>query len=394
MSWSIVVTDGEQRAALATVRSLGRAGHVVHVCSSRRRSLAGASRYCASETTLPDPLREPELYAGDVSRVCAAVNADVLFPISEPSLLAVLPHRERFSCAIPFPSLDAFLAVCDKGLVMRSAAAHGIAAPRQQLVTSPDEMLDVGSAVTFPVVLKPSRSIAGPAGDRRKVGVMYAADREALQRMLRELAPSVYPILLQERIEGPGFAISLFVWDGEVRAAFAHRRLREKPPSGGVSVLRESIPLDAELLRRSIALLEDFAWQGVAMVEFKHDQRSNTPYVMEINGRLWGSLQLAIDAGVNFPVLLADAAMGRTAAPVFTYELGVRTRWELGDLDHLFSILRRSATALNLPTGAQGRLATLGAFVRSFGPSTRREILRIDDPRPFLREAVDWLARR
>ncbi len=112
---------------------------------------------------------------------------------------------------------------------------------------------------------------------------------------------------------GPGVGVFLLLWEGKLRAAFAHRRLREKPPSGGVSVYRESIALDPVLLERSRRLLESFGWQGVAMVEYKIDERTGTPILMEINGRFWGSLQLAVDAGVDFPRLLIECAEGRCA---------------------------------------------------------------------------------
>ncbi len=51
------------------------------------------------------------------------------------------------------------------------------------------------------------------------------------------------------------------------------------------------------------------------MVEFKADARTGTPYLMEINGRFWGSLQLAIDAGVDFPAILVAAALGAPIPP-------------------------------------------------------------------------------
>jgi predicted ATP-grasp superfamily ATP-dependent carboligase len=394
MPWSVLVTDGSERAALATVRSLGRAGHAVHVCSSRERSLAGASRYCASETRLPPPLGAPDAFVDGLAALADRVSADILLPVTEASLLAVLPRRDRFTCVIPFPSADQFTAICDKALVLRSAAAHGIAVPKQVSVGTAAEAAKVDGAFAFPVVLKPSRSVSGPASARSKFSVRYAMDATAADQQLSAMPREAFPVLVQERIEGPGFAISMLVWDGELRAAFAHRRIREKPPSGGVSVLREGVPLDPELLRRSVALLGDFDWQGVAMVEFKLDRRTGTPYLMEINGRLWGSLQLAVDAGVDFPVLLVDAAMGVRDDPVLTYDTAVRTRWELGDLDHLLLILRRSPVELNLPPGSPRRLATVAAFVRAFGPGNRREVFRFSDPAPFLREAMDWLARR
>jgi hypothetical protein len=135
--------------------------------------------------------------------------------------------------------------------------------------------------------------------ERSKHVVHHAADRSQLEKAPGVLPPSAYPLILQQRIVGPGTGIFLLLWDGRVRAVFAHRRLREKPPAGGVSVYRESIVADPALVERSRRLLARLHWQGVAMVEFKIDAFTGTPYLMEINGRFWGSLQLAIDAGID-----------------------------------------------------------------------------------------------
>jgi predicted ATP-grasp superfamily ATP-dependent carboligase len=94
---------------------------------------------------------------------------------------------------------------------------------------------------------------------------------------------------------------------GRLRAAFAHRRLREKPPSGGVSVLSESIALDPQVLEQAERILEALKWHGVAMVEFKRDARDGVAK-LGINGRFWGSLQLSVDAGVGcLPAVPAGA---------------------------------------------------------------------------------------
>ena len=390
----VVVTDGEQRSALATVRALGSAGHIVHVCSSRKRSLAGASRFASSESRVPDPLQAPAEYVNALCTLCLSVGASVLLPISEPSLLAVLPQRDRFACNVPFPSSESFSAVCDKERVLDVAECHGLKVPRQHILIDASGARDLVDRLVFPVVLKPARSVAGPAGRRVKVGVTYAHDRSGLVGALEAMLPEAYPVLLQERIEGPGFAISLLIWNGTILAAFGHERLREKPPSGGVSVLRKSIPLDHKLMEQSARLLAEFQWRGVAMVEFKRDAGAGTAYLMEINGRLWGSLQLAIDAGVNFPLLLVQAAMSDDIRPVLSYDVGVQTRWELGDLDHLLTRLRRSPKALNLPPSAPSRWRAVAEFVGGFGPRNKQEVLRLTDPRPFVHEVLTWLRGR
>src|SRR5688572_31399522 len=86
MKRRVLVTDGEQRAALAIVRSLGRAGHEVFVCSSRRRSLAGASRYARAEARVPDALKEGDAFVAAIRDLLSRWSIDTLLPVSEASL--------------------------------------------------------------------------------------------------------------------------------------------------------------------------------------------------------------------------------------------------------------------------------------------------------------------
>jgi predicted ATP-grasp superfamily ATP-dependent carboligase len=201
-------------------------------------------------------------------------------------------------------------------------------------------------------------------------------------------------VLVQQRIIGPGVGVFVLLWEGDVLAVFSHRRLREKPPSGGVSVYCESQEPDEQLVARSVTLLREFGWHGVAMVEYKVDAESGDAYLMEINGRFWGSLQLAIDAGVDFPRLLVSAALGETVQKLNGYRAGVRCRWVLGDVDHLIARLRRSPAALGLPPGAPARSRALLDFLVAFRPGSRGEVLRLSDPAPAGRELLDWLTRR
>lgn len=392
---TVLITDGEQRAALATARSLGRAGHAVYVCSAADRSLAGSSRHTRVEARVPSPLQRPREFVASVRELVSRWSIDLLLPISEPSLLALLPERETLGASLPFPTLDAFERICDKPQVMEAARAVGIAVPAQLRLDSPAEAATLqDGGLRFPIVLKPARSVISMNGSRAKSAVVHVAERAALQRALAAIPEAAYPVLAQERIVGPGIGVFLLLWEGEVRASFGHRRLREKPPSGGVSVLRESVVPEPELVEKSRALLDAFGWRGVAMVEYKQDAMTGTPYLMEINGRLWGSLQLAIDAGVDFPALLLAAAAGGTFTPVHTRVAGVRSRWLLGDVDHLIARMRHSREALSLGPDAPGRSGALLDFMRAFGPGNRGEVFRLTDPLPAVREALDWVRGR
>ena len=392
MGRSILVTDGEQRSALAVVRSLGRAGHRVVVCANRPRSLAASSRYAEGDVRVTDLTQEPEKFVDDLARLVDEWGIDVILPMTDATCTVTLAHSARFSATcLPFPDASTFLRVSDKAHAVEVARSLGIATPAQTIIAQPDERPLPGT-ISFPVVIKPSRSISTTGAEPvTRYGVQYASDPSALERLLSELPASAFPVLLQQRIDGPGVGVFLLRWNREIVAEFAHRRIREKPPSGGVSVYRESIPLDRELAAASAALLEDFDWRGVAMIEFKRDHVTQVPYLMEINGRFWGSLQLAIDSGVDFPRLLVDLACGEPVVPVQTYRTGIRSRWWWGDVDQLLLRLRRSGDELALPPSAKGRLAAVGHFAQLWRRGDRSEVFRWTDPRPFWRETVTWM---
>jgi predicted ATP-grasp superfamily ATP-dependent carboligase len=411
-AYSVLVTDGEERAALAVVRSLGRAGYRVHVGARRARVLATTSKWAAGVLVTPDPLREARAFADTVVDYARREAIDFVVPVTDASMLALLPARDRLGAAsIPFGTIESFVALADKAGLRERAARLGIAFPRQVELDWSDREQSLAGAVQMPAVIKPARSVAVPAVQEAgapvttpvtipdatpvtsKFGIRHAATMDELAAIIRGTPRAAFPLLIQERIVGPGVGVFLLLWDDEILATFAHRRLREKPPSGGVSVYAESIEPPAGLAERSYELLRELGWRGAAMVEYKIDQATGTPYLMEINGRFWGSLQLAIDAGVDFPRLLMDRASGRPAAAAATYPAGVRGRWWWGDVDHLLGRLRRSRAALSLPPDAPSRGAAILAFLAGCARFDGDAVWRWDDPRPFLTETAAWFRR-
>jgi predicted ATP-grasp superfamily ATP-dependent carboligase len=386
------VTDGEHRAALATVRSLGHAGYTVHVAASTPKSLAGVSRAARMTVTTPSALDNPVGFVETIATHVAAHGIAVVIPTTEAAALALLAERERLAPAIiPMPDLATFRVISDKAAMMQRAAEVGIAAPPQCEVASALDARRVASDLTFPVVLKPARSVAEHDGVRVKLGVRHAANLDEFAKRIDELPAAAYPLLIQRRIVGPGIGVFLLRWDDETVATFTHRRIREKPPSGGVSVYAESTAPDPALVERAEQLLRACAWRGVAMVELKVDAATGTPYLMEINGRFWGSLQLAIDSGVDFPALLVARALGRAVSGPRQWPAGVRGRWYWGDVDHLITRLRRSDAALALPPDAPPRGRVFWDFIAATG--ARDQVFRFADPAPFLLESAKWLTR-
>lgn len=390
---AVLVTDGEQRAALAIARSLGVTRYDVYVCSERARPLAGASRYVRGHAQVPSVLSKPAEFFVAVEHLIERWKIDVLLPVTDASLLTVLQNRDNLrKVSVPFPDAEQFRMVADKANVLEAATRIGIATPRQLTIRNPECIsgLQLTDHLAYPVIVKTSRSVAEVNGMFRQFGIRRARDGDSLMHALGQIPDSAYPVLLQETIRGPGVGIFLLIWNGQLLAHFAHRRLREKPPSGGVSVYRESIACDESLLHMSLELLRGFGWQGVAMVEYKISEQTGVPYLMEINGRFWGSLQLAIDSGVDFPKLLVAACTGQSPVPVTKYDVGVRSRWFWGDVDQLLLRLIKPHR-YQLPGG---RIRSFWEFLATSISRYRLEVLRPNDPMPFVRETMNWLLRR
>jgi predicted ATP-grasp superfamily ATP-dependent carboligase len=391
----VLVTDGNERSALAVTRALGQQGLQVVVGAETDRSLAAASKYCWRAISYPSPFEDSSGFVASILDAVRRFQVTTVFPVSDGAMFLIAQQQQKFAehTELPIPAAAVFESLSNKYQLMQLAGELGIPIP--QTVFVPDGRLE-GVATTlrdFPAVVKPDQSVVKINGHLRKTGVHYATSEPELHRLYDTIDYLRRPSLIQHRVEGEGQGVFALMNHGQPVALFAHRRLREKPPSGGVSVLRESIALPQPTTEYALRLLKMAGWHGVAMVEFKVDRQTGVPFLMEVNGRFWGSLQLALDAGLNFPLLLYRMACGDEVNMTATsYKIGVKSRWLLGDLDHLLQRLCKSDGALSLPPDGPTKLNTLIDFCRFFQRNTRYEVNRLDDPRPFYYELRQYLA--
>jgi predicted ATP-grasp superfamily ATP-dependent carboligase len=386
----VIVLDANQRSSLAVTRSLGRAGLAVTVADCAPRPLAGASRYAASTLVYPSPDREMRDFDRWMLAIQSSHPGAVLVPTTDGTVSRCLAARNTLGdLKLPFPPLDAYQAVSDKFVLFQLCRKLDINVPDTALLT-PDTDVLVAWPGCYPVVVKPRWSSAAVPGHVIRQAVGYASTQSELVALVRLLFSEGAPaLLLQEYIAGEGRGVFGLYDHGRRVTAFAHRRIREKPPSGGVSVYSESIALDPQLVELMDKLLAPLDWHGVAMAEFKLTPEGRA-VLIEINARFWGSLQLAIDSGIDFPKLLYDLAVGTRIVPPSRYAVGRRLRWLLGDLDHSYLLLKDR-------TGSVGTGRKIRAVLRALTPwlpNTRTETFRLSDPLPFVAELCQYVGGR
>jgi predicted ATP-grasp superfamily ATP-dependent carboligase len=385
-----LVTDAELMSSVAVIRSLGRAGWRVVAVSTDPRAPGLRSRY----TSVPLVLGSPDMTAAEVADRLLAVAAehavDVLIPVTDNTLLALSPVRDRLppGCTLATADEEALHATMDKAATLALAASLDVPFPDIAHVTSVAEARDAAEELGWPVVVKPRFSrVLLPDGQLARCTTSYAFDQADLAAQMAAQPPGG-SVLLQRYHPGEAYSVCMLTVDGQPRAAFSHRRLREVPPSGGVSALRESVAIDPLLDDYARRLLRALRWTGVAMVEFKVDD--GRPLLMEINGRIWGSLPLATRAGLDFPRQLAELFLHGVPKqtdsgldPVDTdYRIGVRSR-RLGlELDWIEAVLRqRDQPPVGEPVR---RWEAVKAAAQLFYPSYGYDGVARDDLRPGL----------
>ncbi len=388
----ILVLDGRQRSALALVRSLGRRGIHVAVGEENHPCLASVSKYCRHRFKYAPPAKAPRPFIDSILDELRRDKYSMIFPMTDITCYLVSEFREEIAkyTQVPLVDRETFAKASEKLEVIETCKSLGLPVPRTWKLEKRSDIDDFIAEFQFPVVIKPRRSRYLIDNAWVLTGVDYAFSAEELRRKIKDYNPKLPPPLIQERIPGQGAGTFVIFNKGELRGIFSHKRIREKPPSGGVSVLCESAPISPLMRDYSVKLLQALGWHGVAMVEFKIDSRDNIPKIMEINGRFWGSLQLAIDAGIDFPYMLYRMTKDGDVPEQFDYRVGVQSRWLIGDFDHLMMIMLKSRNALRLPKGHPGRLKTLYEFVKFFKPRQKYDVLRFNDIRPFCHELGLW----
>jgi predicted ATP-grasp superfamily ATP-dependent carboligase len=379
----VLVLDANQRSALAIIRSLGRRGLRIIAADHRPDPIGGASRYVTTSIRYSDPATSPRAFTQDVVAASDQFNIDIIVPATDLTtmLLASQPDLSN-SVRLATPRADSYETLTDKGRLLELATRLAIPAPVTRIARTAAAVMNAARDIGFPLVLKPARSKYLKGDQVLSTSVEIVHDPGGLSETLRnqEWLADI-PCLVQQFVPGHGAGVfALYGPSGPV-AWFAHKRIREKPATGGVSVVSESVPIDPTMQSAAAKLLSAANWTGVAMVEFRV-AADGTPYLMEVNGRFWGSLQLAIDCGVDFPWLLYQLSQDLPVSQPQTYAIGRRLRWLLGDFDSLVTELKQT------PHKARA----LAAFARTFADGRcRQEVLRLSDPNPALVESWQWM---
>ncbi len=388
-----LITDASRGSAIAFIRSLGRLGWRVTAADWDPASPGFRSRFATDRLLYPRPTARPDDVVEAIRARVESAGIDLVVPITDELGLPIAEARHRFAglTTLAVPDPGGLAATHDKSATIALAERLGVPLPPTRMVTAGDDVDSAAADLGYPVVVKPvaSRQVLPDRTIRSNV-VGYAVDHSELRGRLAAIASGT-PVLLQRWTPGEGVGVELLMDHGRPLAAFQHRRLREVPPTGGASSLRVSVALEGDLYDHAVRLLGELEWTGLAMVEFRrgHD---GVGYLMEINGRVWGSLPLATRAGMDFPARLAELLMRPANRPLdplpvdTQYRCGVRARNLRLEVAWIGAVLsgRRRQRGMPWPR----RSEAIGALVRLLDPRIGDDLMTWSDPAPGLAQLV------
>ncbi|MCR9186215.1 MAG: ATP-grasp domain-containing protein [Halieaceae bacterium] len=338
--------------ALAVARSLNAAKYRVSVASAARRPITSYSKSVIETFRYPDPTEDRSAFLAWFEQHTRQHRYDLVIPVTERSLLPLSESRDQLPhVKIALPSAESLTLALNKNATFKLAEELGISTPRSFYLHNLADLKNLPSDLTWPMVIKPSQTLSGSASGYARRDVSYANNLECLRAQC-EACLEHSPVILQTYFQGQGAGIELIARAGEILYAFQHVRLHEVPLTGGGSSLRASTEIAPELLEAAKKLMSAARWTGVAMVEFKWNPDDRSYCLMEINGRLWGSLPLATAAGADFPSMLVDLALTGDVPHYPPYRRGVVCRNLSRDLMWHEMVLRsKSDHTTKTPSG-------------------------------------------
>jgi predicted ATP-grasp superfamily ATP-dependent carboligase len=314
----VLVTDAQNQNALEIIRTLGRLGHFVGATSSNPAAIGFYSRHLGQGHRVHG---KGGAYVSELRGIIEKHGYDVLIPVSLDSCLWASENRGLIpaSCKFMLPSAEAMDIAYNKEKTMRHARSVGVPVPKTYDYSSPDSLEIWKGDITYPCVVKASKS--GPEFLR------YCNDYEELKSACAAMSAKSgnSPLIIQEYVRGPGHGFFALYQNGAPLATFLHERVREYPPTGGPSAVAKSYS-NGDLMKLGLTLMGSLKWNGPVMVEFIKDSRTEEFKLIEINPKLWGSINLTIAAGVNIPKMIVDACAGNKVENAPTWR-DVKYRW-------------------------------------------------------------------
>lgn len=307
---NILILGGDTRSFLSCVRSYGKRGYTIHVAECHN-PLLQKSKFIKEFLSFPDFYSNPDAWCDELNQWIVRYQYLLILPVDDSSALKMKAYLKRYpDCPSKVYLLDdpAAEIVNDKWKTYELARKVDVPVADYVVARSESDIRSFIQKHGYPFVLKPFSSFTYQNLDKKNFVEIIHSEQEYEKRedFVQKQLDLFDGILVQQYFEGVGAGIEFLAHDGKILCAFEHIRIHEPLDKTGGSSYRKSVKLDPALLAATERLVGALHYTGVGMAEYRLHLPTNTFVLIEINGRFWGSLPLAIACGMDFPANLLE----------------------------------------------------------------------------------------
>jgi len=300
---NMLILRSNYQKAYPIIKSLSKANYNIIACVDKENSITKSeaiSMHVHKIINITNPNINEKVYVKNILKIVKKSNIDMIIPVGFIDFQICSKYKDILEkkCIVPIENYDSFKKVTNKYTLQNIAEKFDVKYPRTLLPERSSKIRfdEFISEVGMPIVLKGVSDASKPT---------FLSNKENIEKLYSKLPKE---IILQEFIHGRGCGYFVFSHNGDIKTEFMHKRLFEASPLGGPSV--KAIPLHDEKLRKiGRRIVKKLDWTGVMMVEFKKEAETGEYYLIEINPKFWGSLELSYKNGINFPLSMVEYYM-------------------------------------------------------------------------------------
>jgi predicted ATP-grasp superfamily ATP-dependent carboligase len=312
MKVKALITDASYLNTLAIVRYLGKEGIGIHILGNNNNlSISRYSKYCNGYYNGPD-IEDERDYMRFILKILEKEKINILIPVSYKATSIAAKYKDEINkvSKVEVADYDKVQIALNKRSTYELAKRIGVPCPKTFYPKTMKELEKMGDEISYPAVIKWIFEVGHNI-------VAIAENKSELFKKYKDICKKYKPIteflpMIQEFIEADKeqvYCISALYQGGKCKRIFMQKQIRNIPVRGGTCSYAQSCYFQ-EIKNYSLKLLDYLDWHGVANIEFKLDRRDNLFKLMEINPKFWASTDMALRAGVNFPLLLCQMSEG------------------------------------------------------------------------------------
>ena len=378
----ILILDGYSRNSLAILRSLGPKGylcdivvqpHPVRFYSSVEKALR--SRYARKVHFIE---KRSEEYIKDQLLTILQNNAYACLMAGGTfysNLISKFKQELSRHTRVLSESHEKMQLVHDKNTCLKMAAQLGVPVPKTYIARNEEVLQQIAEETDGNVIVKLSDSFASKGLIKFTDGPQHLV--EAYKREYGFNHKENLP-LIQQLVEGELIDSTAFSLNGDPKAILTQKRELTAWLEGGGGIVNITNDIPA-IKAHTATILNHLKWTGHIEMDWMYNEKTGECYLLEINPKFWGTTQLTISAGFDYPLWYVQHALGEPLKFPAEYRTGLRYRWLDDEMITVFTQPRSFSSFIRELTAS---------CVRWLRPNTRTNFF-ISDLKPFFKGILD-----